>query len=552
MASHRYWRLLTNTNYGAAPVTVTELFFYRPGGGLATGSGTPSASTNPYPGTNGPDKAFDGNGTGSQYQSADGDIPNWVKYDFGVTTDIGTVGLQNYSGNATFFSQAVKFQWSDDDAAWTDYVAFTNPNTLNTITLTSPGGNLSAAITMPMGTVRGMGGLNGAATQTFSVSGRFGINAAATAPAAQPVGYGGINAAPVSPFGLATGGGGASGAITAPMGTVLAAGSPSTLNEAAISMPMALVAAAGGAHGAATWTSLCAVSASATGMGWAHGAATLSAPFVLATGTACQVGRGDPYLSLPLFRVIGYGGAMVSVTIGGCTVAARGTTGGVGSAQITLPLYEVLAFGSQPNHGSADILCPAGMVGGSARAALSLPSALVVAIGSAVVAVTYEAYSINLNRALDRNPANQYDAQVDEITRYTNYPFDRIVRYQNSYLGVAADGLYLLEGATDNGTAIPYAVRTCITDFGSPEKKTVESVYLAGRLGATATVTHYVGDNTPEAHAFSTPRDATARTHRQKFGRGVKNRYHAVGVAGSDKLTLDTIDFNVGNTKRRL
>ena len=85
-------------------------------------------------------------------------------------------------------------------------------------------------------------------------------------------------------------------------------------------------------------------------------------------------------------------------------------------------------------------------------------------IGTAVVAVTYEAYAVNLQH-------KGTDSPVDEITRYTNFPFERIVRYQNSYFGVAADGLYLLEGTTDHATpatTIPWEFKTHLTDFENP------------------------------------------------------------------------------------
>ena len=123
---------------------------------------------------------------------------------------------------------------------------------------------------------------------------------------------------------------------------------------------------------------------------------------------------------------------------------------------------------------------------------------MMTATGHAVVAATYEAYAINLN-----HKPRPGVVPVDEMTHYTNFPFDRIVRYKNSYFGVAADGLYLLEGTTDHAeptpTPIPWLWKTGLTDFRTPQKKTVESMYFGGRLGPAASVSLHAGDGAQAA-----------------------------------------------------
>jgi hypothetical protein len=53
----------------------------------------------------------------------------------------------------------------------------------------------------------------------------------------------------------------------------------------------------------------------------------------------------------------------------------------------------------------------------------------VAAIGTAVVAVTHEAYAVNLR--------SEVEGGGNEVTRYTDYPFERIVRWRGSYYGMA-------------------------------------------------------------------------------------------------------------------
>ena len=147
-------------------------------------------------------------------------------------------------------------------------------------------------------------------------------------------------------------------------------------------------------------------------------------------------------------------------------------------------------------------------------------------------------------------------AAADEMTRYTNFPFTHIVRFQGSYFGVNSTGLYLLEGTTDHAsptpTAIAWSWKTAMTDFGSPFIKTVVSAYFHGRLGAEATIQLHVGEDGPKTYEYETVRSDTAKNYRQVFGRGIKARYYALGAAGDDTLALDGIEFNTLNTTRRI
>lgn len=156
------------------------------------------------------------------------------------------------------------------------------------------------------------------------------------------------------------------------------------------------------------------------------------------------------------------------------------------------------------------------------------------------------AYSINLNHHPDA------PQPVDEVTRYTGFAFERIVRFQGDYYGVASDGLYQLGGTTDDGTEIVATVKTCVDDFKAPEKKTVASAYLAGRLGPDATVTLHAGEDGAEAYDFTTPRGQLAQNHRQKFGRGVKHRYFAIGIATAGALSLDSLELEISKLSRRM
>jgi len=287
--------------------------------------------------------------------------------------------------------------------------------------------------------------------------------------------------------------------------------------------------------------------ASATGTNWLT--ANVTAPMATLEATGTVAGTSEANITGLMASAVGYGGVVASVTLTGMpTVLASVTSGSVTRANIvgpmaTLPLFEVRVESVM----RADILAPMGEMGATLQAWVLAPMATLVAIGTATVAATYEAYAINLNHT--PKPGVE---PVDELTRYSNFPFTHIVRHQGSFFGVAADGLYLLEGTLDVATPIPWSVKTAMTDFKTPVQKTVASAYFGGRLGPAATVTLYAGEGAGVAYAYSTPRDTAPQNYRQVFGKGVKARYYSLGVSGTGTLELDNIELDTRDLTRRI
>ena len=293
------------------------------------------------------------------------------------------------------------------------------------------------------------------------------------------------------------------------------------------------------------------LSASGTGTNWLK--ASVEAPSGLLVASATVSGSSHASPRAPMASLVGYGGAVASVTLTGkATVEASVTSGAASAATVRgpmarLPLFEVTAEA----YSRADILAPAGQMGGTLQAWIAPPTPTLVAIGTAVVAAAYEAYAVNLRHA----PRGRgQEAPHDEVTRYTNFPFTHIVRHKNSYYGANSTGLYLLEGTTDAGAPVAYAARTALTDFGSPTRKTVTSAYFGGRLGAETTLTLHAGEGAQTAaYNHTTPRGALAQNHRQVFGRGIRqHRYYAIGIAGEGVMELDRLELNVHNSTRRI
>lgn len=393
----------------------------------------------------------------------------------------------------------------------------------------------------------GNGGIMLCPMPTVTASGSAIIPSAvceAVMPTMRVTGYGGANGSAsmaMPTVSVVTGG---NGAATMPMPYTISVGHAATGDVAFVaSMPSAQSIGYGGANGAAIAPTMTA-SGTATVTGWGKGAAVCPSMTATGTGTVSSVASGSPFAGMPMARVIGYGGALHSVTLtGGFTTLATGTTGAVGNGAAVMPLFEVTGTGTAQNYGNGLAIMPAivALVRGNGYATLS--GFTLTAIGTAVVTATYEAYALNLK--------HNAEAQ-DELTRYTNYPFTHIVRYKNSYFGINSTGLYLLEGTTDDGTAIAFDVKTHKSDFGSDQKKTIVDAFFGGRMGAAATITLHVGETSSQAYAYTTPRGSTAQNYRQSFGKGIKDRYYALEAAGSGALTIDTITLNIATLARKV
>lgn len=183
--------------------------------------------------------------------------------------------------------------------------------------------------------------------------------------------------------------------------------------------------------------------------------------------------------------------------------------------------------------------------------ALPRPTTLIVAHQASNQTVSWRTHLVNLKHDPRYPPTGE--ANVDEVTEYTNYPFVSIIRVRDAYYGLAPDGLHRLNtGETDNGAPVHFEMRTGINDFSVPERKVFVSAYLAGRLGANMSVTLYPGEVSPQPQAFATPRGAVAQTYRQRFGLGNRERYYALGMSGDDVFRLDKIGCEINNLTRRM
>ena len=74
-----------------------------------------------------------------------------------------------------------------------------------------------------------------------------------------------------------------------------------------------------------------------------------------------------------------------------------------------------------------------------------------------------------------------FDASI-----YSNWNFNSYASFRGRYYALAEDGLYLLEGDTDDGVRITPGVALGLKEFGTPKRKHLRAVYFCGKNGSSA------------------------------------------------------------------
>lgn len=248
-------------------------------------------------------------------------------------------------------------------------------------------------------------------------------------------------------------------------------------------------------------------------------------------------------------RLAAYMGAQVSMIGPIGSLSSSTTVGSLVALVATAPMGRLQASATAGATMRADLVAPLITPAPTARAFLLSPMGSLTAVARAVVAVVYEAYAVNLLPG---------EGMPHQVTRYTNFPFNQIVRFQDRYYGVADDGLYLLGGETDYHVSAPtkpaWSFHTGITDFGSRQVKVARETIVGGRLGPSVTASVSVGEAADQTYSAAIVAGFGAKNYRVKYGKGLNARYWSFGFAdpaGSD-VNIDTLEFDVRETSRKL
>ena len=290
----------------------------------------------------------------------------------------------------------------------------------------------------------------------------------------------------------------------------------------------------------------------------AFGGASLeaSAPRMRLAASASTMAAGTlrAKLKASRFRAKGFAGAVLTQRLSGrFTLQASGERVPTGEMRASLPTCRLLASASAASFGQARLRMPACRLKGTPNAArLAIAGVKLRAAGyaAALDAALREAWAMNLqgaDEAAGTPPAH-------EVTHYTRYPFNQLVSFNGVNYGASDTGLFRLDGDTDAGLPIAWSFQTCATDFKSPQLKSLPEVFMSGKLGSGATVDVLVGEMADHTYQYTNVRGTPSQNHRFKFGRGMRSRLYALGVAGpdGDDFSLDGIEFAVTELSRKI
>lgn len=137
-------------------------------------------------------------------------------------------------------------------------------------------------------------------------------------------------------------------------------------------------------------------------------------------------------------------------------------------------------------------------------------------------------------------------------TSYENYGFNSFAKYKGKYLGAKADGFFLLEGDTDDGSPVRSAISFGKHDFGTSAKKTVPNCYI-GLASDGRVFLRVIADGQTYTYKTVTNTDYLA-TQRIKIGRGLAANYitfELYNEEGAD-FELAPIEFEAITLSRRI
>lgn len=137
------------------------------------------------------------------------------------------------------------------------------------------------------------------------------------------------------------------------------------------------------------------------------------------------------------------------------------------------------------------------------------------------------------------------------VTHYSSYNFDAFAQIGGHYYGVAADGVYLLEGESDEGREITARIDFGTQKLSSAELKSIPAVYAG--MASTQAATLVVGTRQGEYRYVQRGYAPRLQTQRFDLGRGLRDTHYdfalEVPAAG---LELDNMEFGATKSTRRI
>jgi len=283
-----------------------------------------------------------------------------------------------------------------------------------------------------------------------------------------------------------------------------------------------------------------------------HKAADLdvSTPAMTGAFTADYITVGTLASNLPLVVAGDWSGttavvATMAATLPRLQAAIEGAAGAAAVLAAALPKFTAQFSGALGVAGAMAGNTPAltasftAFVGVNGDLALVLPK-LTAAFASGAAAAYQRSYVANL--------ANNI------LTEFANYEFTSVTEFGGKFYGTKSDGIYLLEGATDNTAPIDLSVDLGNLDFGNRNQKRVSDFYMAYNTDGKMKVTVSTDETSPYSYSLSSYGVETIKQRRVALGKGLRGKYWNIkieNVNGAD-LRIESLHLRVALQNRRI
>ena len=153
--------------------------------------------------------------------------------------------------------------------------------------------------------------------------------------------------------------------------------------------------------------------------------------------------------------------------------------------------------------------------------------------------------------ANDLNQVWVINSETLAISSYEAFPFNSFFRIGGKYYGTKPDGIYLLEGDTDQGAAIHASANLGRLNFDDLAMKGLPNMYV----GVSSTGLMLLKVTTPQGEFIYSARgfDANMKTQRIDVGKGLRANYYQLEMFnqnGAD-FSLDDVEFRIVKSTTR-
>lgn len=191
---------------------------------------------------------------------------------------------------------------------------------------------------------------------------------------------------------------------------------------------------------------------------------------------------------------------------------------------------------------------------------LSTGTARAEALPSGTQAVVwFEDYVVGSDAVLFRDPdrgAYVLNVETGGVSTYQNYGFNSLAWYRGKLFGAGDDGLFVMEGHTDDGLPVRARVQEGFYDYGTTAQKRLEYMYFGYTSEDPLSLTVEVQESRfgPATYRLEARPSTSPRNTRVQPGKGLVGRYWRSTITnptGGD-FEIHSQEADVAVSKRRV